>query len=144
VEGVDSVFETMLDVQPKRCPVRIARGNGEGSALTSLVGFSGQVQGVVVLRFPPSTALQLAGRMLGTQMGQMNDEVIDAIAEIVNMVAGSAKAKFGCDPPLELGLPTVVDGSDYRVKYPSKSVWLQVPFESEAGKFALEVTVQSN
>jgi len=146
VEGVDSVFQMMLDLAPKRCPVKVSNGdgNGTGASLTSLVGISGQVQGVVVLRFPPTTALQLAGRMLGTEMGAVNDEVVDAVSEIVNMVAGSAKAKFNFDPPLELGLPTVVEGCEYKVKYPSKSVWLEVPFESDAGKFTLELTFDAN
>ena len=144
VEAVGAVFRTMLDVEPQRCPVKVSEGNGGGSALTSLVGLSGQMQGVVVLRFPPRTALQLVGRMLGTELSTVDADVIDGISEIVNMVAGSAKAKFNCDPPLELGLPTVVQGDDYRVKYPSGVAWLQVPFESDAGRFTMELTLQSD
>ena len=143
VEGVDSVFQMMLGIEPKRCQVKVGQGNGNGAALTSLVGISGQVQGVVVLRFPPDTALGLAGRMLGTDMSEIGDDVVDAISEIVNMVAGSAKAKFEYDPPLQLGLPTVVQGSDYKVKYPSGSTWLEVPFECDAGKFTMELTFES-
>jgi chemotaxis protein CheX len=144
VGGVDSVFQTMLSVKPRRCPARVGKGNRDGPALTSLVGFSGQVHGVVVLRFPSETAVQLAGRMLGTEMTAVNEEVIDAISEIVNMVAGSAKAKFDYDPPLELGLPTVVQGSDYKIAYPSGAAWLEVPFESDAGEFRMELTFESN
>jgi len=59
-------------------------------------------------------------------------------------VAGSAKAKFNADPPLQLGLPTVVEGVTYRVKYPSKSIWLEVPFSSDAGDFSMEVTYNPN
>ena len=44
---------------------------------------------------------------------------------------------------LELGLPTVVQGSNYRIKYPSGSTWLEVPFESEAGGFTMELTFES-
>jgi chemotaxis protein CheX len=144
VEGIDRVFQTMLGVEPKRCPAKLSSGSADDSALTSLVDISGQLQGVVVLRFPPGTALRLAGRMLGTEIGEVNAEVVDAISEIVNMVAGSAKAKLGCDPPLKLGLPTVVQGADYRLKYPSGLTWLEVPFESAAGEFALGLTFQPN
>jgi len=144
VQGIDSVFQTMLSIQPKRRPVKIDRASGNGAALTSLVGLSGQVQGVVVLRFPLDTALRLAGRMLATEINEVNEEVVDAISEIVNMVAGSAKAKLGYDPPLNLGLPTVVQGDNYRMRYPTGSTWLKVPFESEVGEFALEVTFESD
>lgn len=140
VEGVDSVFSTMLNIKPKRLSVRISQGNGSSAALTTLIGISGEMHGVVVLRFPYNTALQLSSRMLGSDLKAVGPEVVDAVAEIVNMVAGSAKAKFDYDPPLQLGLPTVVEGEQYRVKYPSKSVWLEVPFDSEAGSFSMEIT----
>ena len=144
IEAVDSVFTTMLSVKPQRVGLKVSDGPAAGPLITSLVGLSGQVSGVVALRFPHDTALQLAGRMLGTEMASLNDEVADAVAELVNMVAGSAKAKFCHDPPLELGLPTVVDGVGYRLRYPTKSVWLEVPFTSAAGNFSMEVTYNPN
>jgi chemotaxis protein CheX len=144
IEAVDGVFTTMLSTQPKRVGVKVSDGAAKGEVITSLVGMSGQVEGVVALRFPPQTALVLASRMLGSEMGEVNDEVTDAISEMVNMVAGSAKAKFAHDPPLELGLPTVVEGTGYKLKYPTKSVWLEVPFTSDAGDFSMEVTYNPN
>ena len=140
IEAVDSVFRTMLSVEPKRKQIRVSATQSSGQLLTSLVGISGQVSGVVALRFPPTTALRLAGRMLDAEPTEVNEEVIDAISELANMVAGSAKAKFNHDPPLQLGMPTVVEGSGYRLKYPSGSIWLEVPFSSEAGDFSMEVT----
>ncbi|MFO0839849.1 MAG: chemotaxis protein CheX [Phycisphaerae bacterium] len=144
VESVDTVFRTMVGATPVRKPVRIADGFGNRPCLTSIVGISGRMSGVVVLRFPPPTAKSLAGRMLGADPPAGGPEVVDAVAEVVNMVAGAAKAKFESDPPLQLGLPTVVEGAEYRVKYPSKSVWLEVPFDSELGEFSLEITFESN
>lgn len=144
IEAVDSVFTTMLDVKPQRNGLKVSDGQAKGPLITSLVGLSGQVSGVVALRFPPETALHLAGRMLGTELAAINEEVIDAVAELVNMVAGSAKAKFHHEPPLQLGLPTVVDGTGYRLRYPTKSVWLEVPFTSNAGNFTMEVTYNPN
>lgn len=145
VEAVHSVFDTMLHTQPTRQPVKISDGNGTGNGaeLTTLVGITGQLHGVVVLRFPSRTALTLAGRMLGNTLDAVDSGVIDAVSEIVNMVAGSAKSKFDLDPPLQLGLPTVVEGKEYRVNYPSKSMWLEVPFQSDAGQFSMELTFES-
>jgi len=140
VESVGSVFQTMLGVNPKRNTVKVCTGDNGNERVTSLIGISGRMHGCVALSFPPQTALRLAGRMLGTDMKEINEEVIDAISELVNIVAGKAKAKFNTDPPLQLGLPTVVHGSAYRLKYPSRSVWLEVSFSSEAGDFSMEVT----
>lgn len=140
IEAVDSVFTTMLHVRPKRNGVKVSSEHNTAPSITSLVGLSGEVSGVVALHFPPDTALKLAGRMVGAEFAEVNEEVTDAISELVNMVAGSAKAKFNYDPPLELGLPTVVEGAGYKLRYPSKSVWLEVAFASDAGAFAMEVT----
>ena len=144
IEAVDGVFTTMLNVKPRRVGVQVSNGESGGAIITSLVGLSGQVSGVVALRFPPQTALNLAGRMLGAEVSEINDDVTDAISEMVNIVAGSAKAKFNHDPPLQLGLPTVVEGAGYKLKYPTRSVWLEVPFSSEAGPFSMEVTYNPN
>jgi chemotaxis protein CheX len=144
IEAVDSVFTTMLHVKPRRSGLKVSGGPADGPVLSSLVGLSGKVSGVVALRFPPQTALRLAGRMLGSEMTTLNDEVTDAVAELVNIVAGSAKARFNYEPPLDLGLPTVVEGTGYRLRYPSKSVWIEVPFSSDAGDFTMEVTYNPN
>ncbi|MBL8880702.1 MAG: chemotaxis protein CheX [Phycisphaerales bacterium] len=144
VEAVDNVFRTMIDVPTTRKSVRMSSENGTGVSLTAIIGITGEFGGVVVLRFPPTTALATAGKMLGTTLtDSASPEVTDAIAELANMVAGSAKAKFEQDPPLQLGLPTVVHGSNYRVRYPTRSIWLEVPFESAIGDFALELTFGS-
>jgi len=145
LESIDNVFAMMLDLQPHRKDIQVSDGNtGGDAALTSLVGISGKLNGVVVMRFPTETALGLAGRMLDAAPSEIDHSVIDAISEIVNMVAGSAKSKFNSDPPLELGLPTVVEGREYKVRYPTKSVWLEVPFDSDAGEFSVEVTFAAN
>jgi chemotaxis protein CheX len=140
IQAVDCVFTTMLNVQPMRNGVKVSNDLSNQPSITSLVGFSGEVSGVVALRFPPATAMTLAGHLLGADQDSVSDEVTDAVSELVNMVAGAAKAKFDYDPPLELGLPTVVEGAGYKLKYPSKSVWLEVAFSSEAGSFSMEVT----
>lgn len=142
IESVCSVFETMLNISPKRDKVRIPKEPTpqDPPMLTSIVGISGGASGVVALRFPMDTALLLAGKFLGANYTEANDEVIDAISELANMVAGSAKAKFDLDPPPQLGLPSVIEGRGYKVRYPAKAAWLEVPFTSPAGDFSMEVT----
>lgn len=143
-ESVDDVFATMLDLQVSRKQVKLSDAGTaappHGSWLTSLVGISGKATGAVALRFPVPTALAVAGRMLGSEPTEVNDETIDAISELANMVAGGAKAKFEINPPPDLAMAVVVHGSDYRTAYPSTARWLEIPFSSDAGEFSLEVT----
>lgn len=86
----------------------------------------------------------MVSKLLDVETKVVDNTVSDAVAEMVNIIAGSAKAKFVTDEgqPIQLSLPTVVRGSSYHVDYPSKSVWLDVPFTSELGSFNLRVTFE--
>jgi hypothetical protein len=37
-----------------------------------------------------------------------------------------------------------VRGKNYNVEYPSGSIWLEVPFDSDLGSFGLRVTFEIN
>ncbi len=142
VESVCSVFETMLDTSPERQQVRVVGDplDENPHMLTSIIGISGKANGVVALRFPRRTALEVARRFLSSDVTVVNDEVTDALAELANMVGGSAKAQFNLDPPPTLSLPIVIEGGRYKSRCPAQAVWLEVPFCSTAGDFSMEVT----
>lgn len=142
VESIGTVFEMMLGTKLQRQQIRASSAgfNRAGETLTSIIGISGEASGVVALVFPKVTAMELASRFLGTPAAELNGEATDALAELANMVGGSAKAKFEMDPPLELSLPTVVEGADYKMRYPTKSVWIEVPFGCDAGAFTMEIS----
>ena len=144
IESVRDLFSTMLNAQAKRGNVGVSHGGSNPRDIMALIGLSGPARGIVALSFPTSTALAIVNRLLGSDTRVVDDTVSDAIAEIVNIVAGGAKAKFriGDGSPIDLSLPTVVRGNSYAVDYPSGSVWLEVPFESDLGPFSMRVTFQ--
>ena len=143
IESVNEMFSTMLNAKVKRGEVGVCRGDLNPKDIMALIGLSGQIRGMVALAFPVNTALKIVGRLLGMEHKILDDTASDAIAEVVNIVAGGAKAKLKVEgPPIDLSLPTVVRGNNYSVDYPSKSVWLEVPFDSELGIFALRVTFE--
>ena len=146
IESVYDLFETMLGSKAKRGEVAVARGDSDPRQLVALIGLCGPARGMVALSFPSDTALNMVNRLLGSESGDMDDAVSDAVAELVNIVAGGAKAKFPITegPIIELSLPTVVRGSNYSVDYPSGSTWLEVPFTSDLGAFTLRVTFAMN
>lgn len=140
IECVGNVFETMLNIRPARQGLEFSRGARLVSGLSAIVGISGAATGVVALRFEEATALGVASIMLAAQKTLVDETVIDAVAEIANMVAGSAKAKLDFDPPPRLGLPSIILGKSYRLSYPSSALWVQAPFKCELGDFSMELT----
>jgi chemotaxis protein CheX len=142
IESVYGLFATMLTAKASRGNVAVARDGGPPHDVVALIGLSGPARGMVTLAFPAKTALNIVNRLLGTELHIMDDTVSDAIAEVVNIVAGGAKARFKIEkgPPIELSLPTVVRGNSFCVDYPTKTTWLEVPFDSELGPFTMRVT----
>lgn len=144
IESVDELFATMLNAKAQRGRVGVTGGAGNIRDIMAIIGLSGAQRGMVALSFPTKTALNIVGRILGVETRVVDESTCDGIAEVVNIVAGSAKAKLvGAEgKPMDLSLPTVLRGGDFTVEYPSQTVWLEVPFDSELGAFTLRVTLE--
>ena len=147
IESVCHVFSTMLGTEAKRGDVGLAEGCSDPRAVTALIGLSGPARGTVAITFAVNTALGIASHLLGTEVRTVDETVSDAVGELVNIVAGGAKALLNeatGGEPIRLSLPTVIRGSSYSVDYPSQSKWLDVPFTSDIGPFSLRVTFEFN
>ncbi len=146
IESAQQLFTTMLGCEATRGDIGLADESCNGGDIVALVAFSGPASGTLSILFPSETAMAIAGRMLDMEIEVMDEIVSDAVAEVVNIIGGGAKAKFtdADQEPIDLGLPTVVRGSNYTVNYPTNLVWIEVPFESELGCFSMRVTLQKN
>jgi len=142
VASVNNLFTSMLNSKATQGSIGVADGAGGRYDLTALIGLSGPGRGTVSLSFPKETALAAVNRLLGSNESEINKTVIDAVAEMVNIVAGSAKTSFtkGSGEPIELTLPYVIRGNNFKVIYPSDSVWLDIPFSSDLGDFSMRLT----
>lgn len=145
IESVYDLFSTMLAAKAVRKKAEAAEFAVEGEEVTALIGWSGPARGTVALALPAQTAVRIAGRLLSSEMSEVDDTVLDAVSEVVNIIAGGAKAKFSESQgigTIDLSLPTVIIGGKYDVQYPSQTNWVEVPFESELGSFGLRVTFE--
>jgi chemotaxis protein CheX len=144
IESVDEMFTMMLSSSATRGDIGVSKEvDTNPREIMALIGLSGHAKGMVSMAFPLSTALHMVNQLLGTETKSFDDSVADAVAEMVNIVAGGAKAKFKLEEgqtPLKLSLPTVVRGKSYDIQYPKNTVWIAVPFESEFGPFQMQVT----
>jgi chemotaxis protein CheX len=84
--------------------------------LTAIVGLAGSLCGLFSIRCSKATGLVLTGRMLNMEAGACDAEVLDALGEICNMLAGSFKARVpGAADTCMLSIPTTIAGADYQV-----------------------------
>jgi len=144
IESVYELFSAKLNCEVVKGEVGVFWEPPYNSDIVALIGLSGPARGTVALSFPVSTALSMVGRLKDTDVRIVDDMVKDGVAELVNIVALCAKSKLndGSTIPIDLSLPTVVRGTHYKVDYPTRTAWLEVPFKSDLGPFSLRVTFE--
>ena len=138
ITSLKNAFHTMLDCEVRRGEIRLKDNHSPSGEVSGVIGLSGKAVGTVVLNFSKSVALQAASTMLMTEATEINDDVLDAVGELTNMVAGAAKAELE-EYELMVSLPNVITGRDHDVHFPSNVTPICVSFETDWGDLTLEV-----
>lgn len=88
-------------------------GPDEAMSVTAVIGFDGEYRGVLSLHCPEAIALRIAEGMLGIKPEDIDDDVRDAVGEVVNILGGEVKS-FLSPGGLEVALstPEVFYGND--------------------------------
>jgi chemotaxis protein CheX len=133
-----NVFRTMAACELKRGKPFLAEGVQPTHEISGVIGLSGKAIGTVVLSLEKLVALKVAAAMLGEEPTEMNGDVVDAIGELTNMIAGSAKAQLE-HLEMSVSLPSVIMGRNHRVAFPGDIRPIAIPFESEWGPVCVEV-----
>jgi len=88
-----------------------------GLNITSMVGLARSVCGLLSLQCSTSSASLIASKMLGEELGCVEDTRLDAVGEVCNMVAGNFKDKIaGMGDGCKLSVPTVIVGEYYSLR----------------------------
>jgi chemotaxis protein CheX len=127
------VFETMLNL-PLEIDSSAMRSGIEPEAyhgVVALVGVAGSWTGTGHLSCSPKFAQQLAGALLMAEYDTVNDDVLDAVAEVANMIVGNVKTLFEERlGPLGLTVPTVIYGRNYQTRSAGVKDWVLVRLRS--------------
>ena len=138
VEASVNVFTTMLNCAVQRTGLEICDTFTPDYEVTGVIGLSGRASGDVVVSFEKCLALAATEALLGEPVQDLGEDVVDAIGEITNMIAGNAKAGLE-HLNMTLALPTVVVGKNHSIRFPSKVKPLMISFESPRGNFNIKV-----
>ncbi len=133
------VFRTMLTCDCQPGAIRPVADGHQMYAVTSVIGLSGCLSGAISISVPRPVAIAILGRMTGIEAPEVDDFVRDAVGEIANMIGGTGKKELAAHYELQLGLPQVIVGEDYKVYSPrwARHYWL--PLECELGPCSLDV-----
>ncbi len=129
----------MLSCEAKRGALKLKGSADTLHDVSGVIGITGKAAGTVVVSLSTDVARKASAAMLMMDEAELaDDEIIDAVGEITNMVAGSAKAKLE-EYELSISLPNVITGSNHVVRFPKDIPTLCVPFDTQWGDLMLEV-----
>jgi chemotaxis protein CheX len=109
--------------------------------VSGIIGFSGDFVGSMVLSFRADAAMGIVKSFTGMEMANGSAEFADAIGELANMVAGSAKKSFG---GTSISIPSVVMGTGHMIGRLANVPCIVIPCTCPQGSFVVEVNVKSN
>lgn len=138
LHALQTTFSMMLSTEPQRGQLSLGDPKTRTYPISAIIGLSGDASGTVVINMSERVALAAAGAMLMVEKTAVDDEVLDAVGELVNIIAGQAKSEL-VEYNLSISLPNVVTGEGHEVRFPSTFPPLCVPFQTEHGPLRLEV-----
>ena len=135
------VFTTMLGIEPLAGEAYIDSASGLlTNGVVSLIGLAGAWAGTGSVSCTTAFACRLASQLLMAEYPVVNDEVLDAVAEVTNMIIGNVKTgleeRLG---PMGMSIPTVIYGRNFRSRTVGKQDWTVVPFHDGAERLEVQL-----
>lgn len=102
----------------------------------ALVGLAGKWTGSGRISCSLRFASRLCASLLMAEYGAVNEEVLDAVAEVSNMIIGNVKTTLEDElGPLGLSIPTVIYGRNYQARSSGITEWTVVPSRQTANRW---------
>lgn len=140
VESMVSVCRTMLQMELTREALYMKKGMQPSHEISGIIGLSGAAKGTVLLGMSKDVAIQATAILSGEPVEEINADVIDAVGELTNMIAGGAKGRLE-QLNMSISLPTVIVGRNHTISFPTTSTAIGIPFKSLVGPISLEVSL---
>ena len=146
IRSAGDVFSTMLGSELASAEVTIEAGEVEpNDGVVSFIGIAGSWVGTGSLTCTPSLACRICSSMLMTEATAVDEEVLDAVAELTNMIVGSVKTDLeSLLGPLGLSIPTVVFGRNFKTRSAGTADWIHVRFMWDGEPLLIKMCLAPN
>jgi chemotaxis protein CheX len=124
------VFTTMLNLSVAPGEVFVEKEEAvPSSGVVSLIGLAGDWVGSGSLACSAVCAAKIASALLMAPYSAIDEDVLDAVAEVTNMIIGNVKtaleSRLGA---MGLSTPTVIYGRNFQTRSSGNQEWTVVPF----------------
>ncbi|MES9994751.1 chemotaxis protein CheX [Desulfovibrio aminophilus] len=139
IKAAINVISTMAFITPEAGKPFVKKNTVAQGDVTGLVGLTGEKNGSVSISFSRPCAVAIVKGMLGDDIGDIMNDVRDAVGEITNMVSGQARAGLAEKGMVFQGsTPSVIMGDGHTISHMAKTPIMAIPFQTEHGTFTIE------
>jgi chemotaxis protein CheX len=143
--SVMEVFSTMLSGDIQFEGVSVAGETPEfNDRVVSFIGLAGTWTGTGTVTCSPTAACRLCSQLLLTDYSSVSEEVLDAVAEVTNMIIGNVKSHLERHlGSLGLSMPTVVFGRNFKTKS-AGAEWIEERFRWDGEELLVRLSLKPN
>ena len=142
IDATVGMFRDMMGMEPEYLtPYLLNKDIKQDWDISGIIGIAGDAKGVVVISFSAALAAEVTGILVGKQVAADDPDVVDAVGELVNIIAGNAKKGLE-QYRLNISLPSIVRGFEHEVVWQTDISIVGIPFKVPAGKFHLAVGLE--
>lgn len=141
-----AVFGTMLNLELAPGEVFVEKDEkAPASGVVSIIGLAGVWVGSGSISCSAVFACKIASHLLLTEYDAVDEDVLDAVAEVTNMIIGNVKTgleeRLG---PMGLSTPTVIYGRNFQTRGARNQEWTVVPFLLDGERLCVQVCIAPN
>jgi chemotaxis protein CheX len=113
--------------------------------ISAVIGLTGEARGAVVISMKQDLAIKLTSILTDKTHQALDDEVVDAVGELINIIAGNVKQELEDTFRLVISLPTIVTGKEHHINWPEgQARVICIPFTiSDQDSFTLSVALEA-
>ncbi len=141
------VFSMMMGMEIEAEPVyEETNTTGNVDGVVAMIGLAGQWVGGGILQCDAPLARKFYSSLLMAECPEtkdgVNEEVLDAVAEIANMIIGNVKNEIERDlgQQIGMGIPSVVFGRNFTTRN-AGSTWIVNPFSCDGGRMLVKFSL---
>ncbi len=136
--ATEEVFSVMLGLDMTAGEAQIGKPGQDHSGVVAVLGLTGEWGGSGQVSCESGLAMHIASKLLLSNYDSVDEDVLDAVAEVANMIVGNVKTclehTLGA---MRMSAPAVFFGGDFETRIIGKPTTVVVPFSCTEGSMTV-------